>query len=308
MPYQVSSSFAPHLQEWGPRHAPCESLQQAEAYCRSLATSHYENFPVASITLPKRLRQPMCNVYAFCRWADDLGDEVEKPSESIELLNWWQEQVEGCFAGRTTHPVFVALAKTISEFELSETPFLDLISAFRQDQTCHSYPTMELLEDYCRRSANPVGRIVLRLFGEDKTRQIELSDSVCTGLQLINFWQDVSRDADIGRTYIPQTLREEFGYDDSMRTARIENEPFRNMMKSLVDDARNHLEAGRELCGMLSGRLRLAIEMFYRGGLAIAAKIQANGYRSWSERPTLCKFDVARIALAGTTSTVLGRR
>src|SRR5688500_11570362 len=172
------------LNDWGPgTNAAPLSLPAVEAYCRRLATSHYENFPVLSWALPRRLRQPFANIYAFCRWSDDLGDEAGDPARALELLRWWRGELDECFAGRPRHPVFVALAPTIAEYNLDRHPFADLISAFEQDQTVRSYDTFDQLRDYCRRSADPVGRIVLALCGMSRPETVAWSDSICTGLQ-----------------------------------------------------------------------------------------------------------------------------
>src|SRR5580658_9561058 len=158
----MNVAFADELKVWGPEAAPrLLSLSEAEAYCRTLATGHYENFPVVSWLLPRDLHQHFYNVYAYCRWADDLGDEVHDTAKSLELLNWWRQELEACYAGQTRHPVFVALKPTIDEFSIPPKPFLDLISAFEQDQSVLEYDTFDQVRDYCRRSADPVGRLVL---------------------------------------------------------------------------------------------------------------------------------------------------
>ncbi|HYZ87318.1 MAG TPA: squalene/phytoene synthase family protein, partial [Bryobacteraceae bacterium] len=176
--------------------------EQAEAYTRWLANHHYENFHVVSALLPKHLHQDFYNVYAFCRWADDLGDEMDSPTESLELLAWWTEELDRLYdTGEATHPVYVALKGTIKRHDLPKQPFADLIRAFVQDQTVTRYDNWDSLFAYCRYSANPVGRLVLYLCGyRDEPRQA-LSDYTCTALQLANFWQDVTVDLEKGRVY-----------------------------------------------------------------------------------------------------------
>lgn len=174
------------------------ALGEAEAYTRWLARRHYENFHVASLLLPRRLHQDFFNVYAFCRWADDLADELGDPAESLKWLAWWRQQTEDLFAGRATHPVFVALRSTLERHVLPKPPFLDLIRAFIQDQTVTCYLDYPDLFDYCRCSANPVGRLVLHLCGYCDPERQKLSDSTCTALQLANFCQDVGADLDRG--------------------------------------------------------------------------------------------------------------
>ncbi|MEM9703002.1 MAG: phytoene/squalene synthase family protein, partial [Planctomycetota bacterium] len=314
-----SSYFAAELAAWGPdaRHATPTAVEAAD-YCRRLATSHYENFPVGSLLIPRAVRRDFYNVYAFCRWADDLGDEVDGAVESLRLLEWWEDELRACDRlsrgepdASVRHPVFVALAETMDGRNLPLRPFLDLISAFRQDQTVTSYETFADLRDYCRRSADPVGRIVLRLVGRfdgdeyddeayvshhgpDPERgpgiNVARSDAVCTGLQLINFWQDVACDADIGRCYLPREDRERFGYSDADLAARVENEAFIELMRFEVARAREWLLRGLPLGRDLPGRIGIEIGVIARGGLAICDAVERSGFRVWSRRPTLTKW------------------
>src|SRR5947199_677324 len=188
------------------------SPQDAVAYTRWLATSHYENFHVVSFLLPKRLHQDFYNVYAFCRWADDLGDEIGDMKKSLELLGWWRGELRSMSTGGAKHPVFVALAGTAEKYRLPEILFDDLIKAFEQDQTVTRYRDFEHLFEYCRYSANPVGRLVLGLCGyRDEERQA-LSDATCTALQLANFWQDVIVDLEKDRVYLPLDILQRPGY------------------------------------------------------------------------------------------------
>ena len=179
------------------------SVAEAERYTRWLATHHYENFNVASWLLPRRLHQHFYNLYAYCRWADDLGDEIADPARALELLDGWDRELRDCYAGNPSHPVFVALRGTIRAFDIPVEPFSDLLIAFRQDQTVHRYPTWSGVLGYCSYSANPVGRLVLYLCGYRDAERQRLSDATCTALQLANFWQDVGRDLEKGRIYIP---------------------------------------------------------------------------------------------------------
>lgn len=283
---------------WGPHGAQrivALSLAEAEAYCRRLALGHYENFSVVSWLLPKELQQHFFNVYAFCRWADDLGDETG--SRAPELLAWWRAETERCYAGDAVHPVFVALRPTIARFQISSQPFLDLISAFEQDQHVKEYDTYEQLRDYCRRSADPVGRIVLMLCEQSTTENINWSDAICTGLQLANFWQDLGRDLDIGRIYLPREDYERFGYARSDFDARRTNAAFLELMRFEVDRARGCLQAGLPLVERMPGRLQIDIDLFARGGLCILDRIERIGYRVWDTRPKVTKFDGVRLLL-----------
>jgi squalene synthase HpnC len=293
----TSAAFQKELERWGPEALGAMSLSraEAEAYTRRLATTHYENFTVVSWLLPRELRQHFYNVYAYCRWSDDLGDEVGDRARSRELLAWWRGELADCFAGRTQHPVFVALAGTIAEFDIPPEPFTNLLSAFEQDQQMPRYDTFEQLRDYCRRSADPVGRLVLYLCRRHTPENVRLSDHVCTGLQLANFWQDVARDMDIGRVYLPREDRERFGYTDADLEARTTNADFIELMRFEVERARRFLLDGLPLVERLPGRLQVDIELFVRGGLKILQRIEAIDYRVWTTRPKVTKTDAARL-------------
>ena len=293
----ADSEFAALLRQFGPESTPrAVSLDAAETHCRTLAGGHYENFPVVSFALPRHLRQDFANVYAFCRWADDLGDEVTDPGESLRLLDWWQSELNAAFAGEARHPVFIALRKTIDRHNLQQQPFDDLISAFRQDQTQTTYDDFDELRDYCRRSADPVGRIVLRMCDRDTRENVSASDQVCTGLQLINFWQDVARDFDIGRVYLPKQDRLRFGYRDEDLAERRTTPQFIELMRFEVERARSMLAAGMPLAERMPGRLKVVIALFALGGLRICERVEAIGCRVWEQRPTLTKGDALRIA------------
>jgi squalene synthase HpnC len=273
------------------------SFEDSQAYTRWLATHHYENFHVASFLLPKRLQQDFFNVYAFCRWADDLGDEMGDPDESLRLLTWWRGELEAMYAGQTRHPVFVALAGTARQHDLPIDPFSDLIRAFVQDQTVTRYRSYEELVEYCRFSANPVGRLVLYLCGyRDQERQ-RLSDNTCTALQLANFWQDITLDLEKDRVYVPLDAMEKHGYTVAELYMRRYNPPFRAVMAELVDKARKLFEAGQPLSGMVDRRLALDIELFSRGGLKVLDKIEELDYNVLEHRPIISATERASLLL-----------
>lgn len=289
---------AEQVNDWhGPSSQPTPSLAEAQAYCRELATSHYENFPLVSCLLPKSLRQHFYNVYAFCRWADDLGDEIGDGQRSLELLSWWHDELEACYADACRHPVFVALRPTIGQFEIPQKPFADLISAFEQDQTVLEYDTCEQLLDYCTRSANPVGRIVLHLCERFDDDNAALSDAICTGLQLANFWQDVARDLAIGRIYLPTADRDRFGVTRADIQSRQSTDGFIELMEFEVTRTRELLESGLPLVERLPGRLQVDIELFARGGLRILERVQSIGYRVLEQRPVVTKLDAVRLLI-----------
>ena len=283
------------------------SVAESELYCATLAKSHYENFPVVSWLLPKRLHQHFYNVYAFCRWADDLADEVGDPARSLELLAWWRAELNDCYVGRVRHPVFVSLQKTIQEFSIPVEPFTDLISAFEQDQTVDEYQTIDQLLDYCRRSANPVGRIVLRLAECDTPSHVAWSDSICTGLQLANFWQDVARDAQIGRTYLPRKDRLRWGYTDEQLRLRKSTPEFVALMRSEVDRARDCLLTGLPLVSAVPSWLQVDIDLFMQGGLQILQEIEKIEFQVWEVRPVVSKWTITRL-LAGSMGRWVKRR
>lgn len=287
-----SASFADHLRHYGPEHGVSQapSLAEARAYCRRLARSHYENFTVVSPLLPRHLRPHVCAVYAYCRWADDLADEAGPAQDRLALLAWWEEQLEACYQGRTEHPVFVALAETIRTFSIPIDPLADLLVAFRQDQRQTRYETYNDLVGYCRYSANPVGRLVLYLGRCHNADAVRLSDSICTGLQMVNFWQDVARDWAAGRIYLPQQACRQYGYSEADFAARRATDAFRRMLAAHVERAEVLLLGGLPLATQVSPELRLPVELFARGGLAVLEAIRRNGYDVWTRRPTLSRW------------------
>jgi squalene synthase HpnC len=267
------------------------SQTEADEYTRWLATHHYENFHVVSLLLPKRLHQDFYNVYSFCRWADDLGDEIGDPAESLRLLAWWGGELDAMYEGRATHPVFVALRRTVDRHSLPKEPFADLIRAFVQDQTVARYQTWAEVFDYCRYSANPVGRLVLYLGGYSDPERQRLSDATCTALQLANFWQDVAVDLEKDRVYIPLELLEKHGYalDDLRR--RHYTPAFAAVMKDAVDRARQLFLEGLPLSRTLDRRLALDVDLFSRGGLKILEKIERQNYDVLARRPAISKTE-----------------
>lgn len=299
----MPTTFTEELSAWGPQRASAAtiSLVEADSYCRRLATTHYENFPVVSWLLPRRVHQHFYNIYAYCRWADDLADEVGDNTRSLELLAWWREQLRLCYQGTATHPVFVALGGTIREFGIPAQPFEDLISAFEQDQRVKEYETFEQLQDYCSHSANPVGRLVLFLCRQATEANFAWSDSICTGLQLANFWQDVARDLNIGRVYIPREDCCRFGYEWDDLQRRVTNAAFLNLMQFEVDRARDFLKPWKpedpSPLRAFPFRLRVDIDLFARGGLKILDRIEAIDYRVWEERPVVTKWDAVQLFL-----------
>lgn len=241
------------------------------------------------------MRQHFYNVYAYCRWADDLADETTGPEQSLALLDWWEGELEACYRGETRHPVFLALAETIREFAIPPEPFRDLLVAFRQDQRVIRYDTCDELLAYCRYSANPVGRLVLYLGHCSDPERVALSDAICTGLQLANFWQDVARDYARGRIYLPRADRERCGCHEAM-IARGEVTPaFRQVLAAKVDEAQGWLLRGQPLVAMVPRPLQVDIALFVQGGLAILEAIRRQDYDVLSSRPVVSKLQKLRL-------------
>jgi len=275
------------------------SLDQALSYTHWLATHHYENFHVVSVLLPKRLHQDFYNVYAFCRWSDDLGDELGDTDESLRLLQWWRGELHALYRQeKPSHPVFVALAETIQRHELPMAPFDDLIRAFVQDQTVTRYADWDGVLGYCVNSANPVGRLVLLLCGYRDEERFRLSDATCTALQLANFWQDVTVDLQKDRVYLPLHLFARHGYTVEELFALRFTPAFRAVMVDAVDYAQRLFEEGLPLVQLLDRRLGLDIDLFSRGGMKVLDKIRAQDYNVLQSRPAVTKAERVGLLLA----------
>jgi squalene synthase HpnC len=267
------------------------SPEEGREYTRWLATHHYENFHVVSFLLPKRLHQDFYNVYAYCRWADDLGDETANRDESLRLLAWWRAELDAMYAGRAAHPVFAALGPTVERHAIPIEPFANLIDAFVQDQTVTRYRNWDDLFGYCRNSANPVGRLVLYLCGYSDPRRQYLSDATCTGLQLANFWQDVTVDQLKDRVYIPLDIMDRHGYTVDDLFAHRFTPAFREVMREIVAKARDLFLEGMPLIGMVNRRLSLDLDLFSRGGLRVLDKIARQDYNVLASRPKISKAE-----------------
>lgn len=292
----MKNAFALELSRFGP-DTPHRliSLAEARSYCSRLARRHYENFTVASLLLPRRLLQHFHNVYAYCRWADDLADESGGGAHALNLLHWWKQELIRCYEDKPNHPVMVALRETIHQFRIPRDPFINLLFAFEQDQLVKRYQTFEQLLGYCRYSANPVGHLVLYLCAAHNDENSALSDHICTALQLANFWQDVARDFDIDRVYLPEEDRRQFGYADADLEHRRFTPGFVELMRFEVERTRDLFYRGMPLVERMNPNVRLDIELFIQGGLAILGKIEGLGYNVWQDRPVLSKMDKARL-------------
>ncbi|MEM1108776.1 MAG: squalene/phytoene synthase family protein [Planctomycetota bacterium] len=342
----MSRPILRELENFGPDRCDTLSPDEARRYTRDITRANRENFSVASQLLPKELRGDFHAVYAFCRWADDLGDApgiAEDPDRALSLLGWWRQELADCYAGRPRHPVFVALASTIEQHDLPQQLFADLIDAFVQDQTVKRYENWDQLLDYCTRSANPVGRLVLRLYGERSDTSDELADATCTALQLTNFWQDVRRDVlERDRVYIPAEVAGEYGLeietmvrmthlDDAVRcqacgSAALKNTglraelsggpgggglgelmpAYRATLHALVKQTWPLFDEGRDLWPRVERRFRGDLKLFTLGGEAVLRKIERRRYDTWTERPRIGKLTKAGLVLRVAAGRLLG--
>ena len=303
-----------------------KKLEKSYKFCRELATSHYENFTVASLLIPKSKRDNIYAIYAYCRIVDDIGDEAssdfpfltdlnvevnwEEWSESerrLHLLEYWESQLTLCYTGTPSNPVMYALQDTILSFEIPITPFIKLISANRLDQAQHRYETFENLLNYCEYSANPVGQIFLHLFGYDDELRQTYSDFTCTGLQLVNFLQDIKTDFLRGRIYIPQEDMAYFGYSEDELSKNIENQNFQRLMKFESSRAREYLNQGYKLIDYLNGPIRLDVALFSRGGSAVLKSIERSEYKVLMSRTKLSRYDSMGLVLVNFLKYLLRR-
>jgi squalene synthase HpnC len=288
------------------------TLGEAQAWCRHLATTHYENFHVATFFLPKRVRPYFESIYAFSRVSDDLGDEVADTATATRLLTTWEAMLEECYErpGDSRHPVYVALRQTIEETGAPKQLFADLIHAFVLDQTKTRYESLEELIGYSRLSANPVGRLVLWVSGCKDEERARLSDKVCTALQLINFWQDVVEDWERGRRYLPADAMQRFGVTDAQIQARRFTPDFRAMMEFLCGYAGLMLREGGAISGTVDRELSTTLTLFEKGGAAALAGIVAQGYDVLTSRPSVSKATKAKLlggALMGKAAGLFSR-
>lgn len=284
------------------------TLDEARAWCKRLAETHYENFHVASWFLPERWRAYFHSIYAYCRVSDDLGDEVGNREQSMALLDAWADELDACYRGEARHPVFVALADTIRACEIPKEPFADLLVAFRQDQTVTRFETMDEVLGYSRYSANPVGRLVLYVCGYRDAERFALSDTTCTALQLANCWQDVREDWEKGRVYFPQQDMQRFGVTEEMIASGLMTPQFRELMKYEVESTRELFRKGSPLIGMVDRELAMDLDLFTRGGMEILRAIEAQDYDVLRARPVIPKRRKVMLMLHALRAKMLGGR
>jgi squalene synthase HpnC len=267
------------------------SLEEAYAYCTRLANSHYENFTIASWLMPRAMRPSMHAIYAYARIADDFADEERDAAK----LDAWERELDLAFAGQPRHPVFVALADTIRRYDIPREPFADLLTAFRSDIAFKGFESLDELLSYAHLSANPVGHLVLYLFGYRDAERQRLANLVCTGLQLANFWQDIAIDLGKDRIYVPRRDLKRFDVTvGDLRAGRI-TPGFIALMRHEIALARDVLQRGTALAYTVDHRLKRDVLMFAGGGLAILRAIERVNYDVFRQRPRLGKFGYARL-------------
>ena len=277
---------------------PCAPAA-AFAECERIARAHYENFTLGSRLLPRELRRHIAAVYAFARTADDLADEEPDRQRAHAGLDAWERELEACYAGAPRHPIFVALAETANAFAIPIDPFRRLLTAFRMDVDFRGFDEFDDLLRYCAHSANPVGHLVLYLFGYRDAERQARADDICTALQLTNFWQDLAIDLAKGRVYLPRNEMKRFGYSSDDLTARAVTPAFRELMAFQCARARGLFERGLALAEMMDRGAGREVRLFAWGGMAILDRLEHVGYDSFTARPTLSRW--TKLALVART-------
>ena len=282
-----------------------EDLEKAYEHCASIARAHYENFPVASWLLPARMRPHIAAIYAFARTADDFADEPGRSAEErLRLLNEWRDMLTAAARGEhVENPIFVALADTMRRCDLPLALLEDLLSAFRQDVIVQRYSTWPDVLDYCRRSANPVGRLVLRVAGVRTDNADRASDALCSALQLANFWQDFGVDWRRGRLYIPRDEMIRAGASEGQLDAATMTPEWKAAMRACVAVTRQLFDAGRPVAEATRGRLRYELRATWAGGVRILDKIEQLDYDTLHARPKIGKRDIPALAAATLIGT-----
>ena len=268
------------------------SVEHSFRYCEELTFGHYENFPVASFFIPKDKRKHIAAIYAFARTADDFADEPGMDQqERMRSLIEWEEELAECYKGSAKREIFIALRETVRRHDIPQDLLVRLLSAFKSDVTTRRYATFRDVLRYCTNSANPVGRLVLMLFGYRDEKLFEYSDSICTALQLANFWQDVTVDLDKDRVYLPLEDLRRFDVSEQELFSRSFTPAVRNLMKFQVFRTREYFDGGRPLLDAVGRNLKLELRLTWRGGMKILRKIENAGYDVLKERPRLSKKD-----------------
>ena len=280
-------------------------LENAYKNSLTFAKSHYENFPVVLFTIPKEIRKHIAIVYQFARQADDIADEGNFATETrLEKLNKYENDFNLSLTGKPKNDFWLALKNTIEKFSIEEKLFLDLISAFKQDVIKNRYETFEELLDYCSRSANPVGRLLLKIFNVNNIEAITASDKICTALQLTNFYQDISIDILKNRIYLPKEKMKLFGVEEQQIKNKIADENFKRLLKTLLEETKIMFEEGKNIHRYIPINFQLQMKMTILGGEKILEKISLIDYDVFNKRPKLSKKDFAIILLNGLMNNV----
>jgi len=263
----------------------------------NIAKTHYENFPVGSFLIPKRYREPIHLVYTFARVADDFADEgTMSVSERIDLLNEWQQHLHNAVNGTSSMELFAKLSMVLRDFQIPIQLFDDLITAFRTDASNPDYQEFDEVLEYCKFSADPIGRILLLIFDCSTNETNRLSDSICTALQLTNFWQDISVDTSRNRIYIPKSDLHTFNLQESDLSSTVNEKAFRELMRVQIDRTRTLFETGKPLCSLVNKHFRFELTMIWNGGMRILEKIELQNFETRNKRPVLTVFDKMIIA------------
>lgn len=294
--------------DFGPQEEKTWSLDEAFAHCEAIARAHYENFPVGSWLLPREKRKYLWAIYAFARTADDFADEPSYvDSLRLPLLENWEGQLLQCMWRKPQHPIFIALQHTIDTFRLPVEPFQDLVTAFKMDVVVDRYQTFDDLLAYCRCSANPIGRLVLLVFGYRQPELHEFSDSICTALQLTNHWQDVAIDYVKGRVYLPLDEMAAHGYTLERLAAGVSDDAFRRLMADQAAKTRALFDAGRPLLREVGRDLAFELRLTWLGGVTVLDRLDAVGYDVFRDRPRLGWGTKAGLLARAALPGVVGR-
>ncbi len=285
-----------HLAGWGLH----QNLQDAEIYCSQIADAHYENFLIANKFTPPNIRQHIQNIYAFCRYGDDLGDEAPFDSQGrLKLLEAWEKDLaeahQSDWSGKPQHPILIAVQYTAKTFNIPLEPFWKLIQAFKMDQTKNRYQSWDELLDYCQHSADPVGHLFLYVYGHDNEELRTLSDKTCTALQLANHWQDISRDWQQNRSYLPEETMQRFGVDWNRYGPEYVDENWKSMLSFEVERAQKLFDEGKKLWKLVDAHLAVDLMMFTKGGEAILQAIRNQKFDTWKKRPKVSKLKQVRL-------------
>ncbi len=280
------------------------NFDEAFTHCEKITKRHYENFPVASFLIPKDKRKYVYAVYSFARYADDIADSsILSSEEKLIRLNFLEQELDRRLNGQLenlheeTKYTFLALYKTLKDLNIPSEEFRNLLKAFKQDAVKDRYGTFEELLEYSKYSANPVGHLVLYIFGYTDKKLFELSDYICTGLQLINFWQDVARDLEINRVYIPNEIIAKHGYSYELLNSKIENEKYIEVIKDLVGKTKEVYSKGKSLPDLVHGRLKYELKATYYGGMTVINKIEQLNYKTLTTRPVVKGTDKFKILI-----------